>query len=1329
MKIYDKTGNILLDVEVDDTSVRYKAIKGENSLTLKYSLAEHIEIPLGSYCIFKNERYYLMLPENFTMKHRRNFEYNLLMYSEDARSKRYKFINPVDGRLKFSLTAKPVEHLQMFVDNMNMRDGNGHWSVGQCPDHVEIVLSYNHTFCYDALVQLANELELDYWFNGNVVNLGKLELNKDNPLPLSYGGDGEGLKQDIKRTNYSDSLPLDILFVQGSDRNIDASKYGSSELHMPKGQVISFDGTHFDNEDGFDVSRSRSYVVDSNGYSIKRLDKDIENNSEDSIDCTEIYPTKEETVVSVIEVNKDKHFYDILFESTVDYGKYTINGEKATIIFQSGMLAGKEFDLATDNKGNLICKRENGHWRMEIVPQEIDGIIMPDPDSGYIPNAGNGKDAFKVFNIQLPDEYISNNATKSGAEWDMLRYAVKHMYSNEDVQYTITGTLDEIYAKRNWENIEGRLQLGNYISFSDKSFQAEPLLIRITGIKEYVNKPHSPELEISNAAIGGTLIGALNRIENEEAHTDELVRQSRNFTKRRFRSAQETLEMLQAAFANFSEGISPVTVRTMAMLVGDESLQFKFTASRSSLTDIPCPLTYNESTKQLSSVPASLVHMTLGIDEITAPGASSASDYKGWDIPSFDSAILDDSEKSYYVYIKASSTNTYGEVLLSDKTISMEEISGYYHFLVGILNSEYNGSRDFVTLYGFTEVLPGQITTDVIRSADGQTYFDLSKGEIGGLIKFKSNRGVEKSVADLEDEQNNAIAGVQDQIDGVVENWNGEGTPTTTNAPVSNWRTDAEKIAHINDTYINIEEYVDDETTPTAGHAWRWCKCDDATIEDKVTVTDKDGNRFNLHWHPIADSDAVRALKEASEAKSLAESNIQRLNALYDDGLITQAEKFEFFQEEAFVHTDKAEIDNQVQKYGLTENKMYISYLSAYNNYEAAIVAINTATDDQFPLSVAELWLVWKTNAYYGTRNNVLQEIANAVKNAIDAAQSSANKAISDTEHLVNAFAKGETNISGGVVMTQMVAVGDGGENIDAFLNGSDFAEDDTHGKLLLAAGVPEGTTDLEERAKESATRIYEDGHIETNDIKATGGKFTGNLSAQKGNIGPLYLGDFSVLTKYVELDGYTTNCAIDEIKGMGVVAKSADGNTEVNLSLGNGSSTMASGAYDIDGNYYQVYVQYEEGAYFSVRKKNTSYACALKLNAENTSNTADALYIQKGNITNYGGIFKGLRPNVASPTSNYYAGELDHTIFVEKSGITIYLPKSPKTGQRYEIFKPYSNSVNIDSQGVQVYSSGSYNGNNGKGTNVTQIGNSAFVRAVYIYTGTYWFRTVESYD
>lgn len=156
-----------------------------------------------------------------------------------------------------------------------------------------------------------------------------------------------------------------------------------------------------------------------------------------------------------------------------------------------------------------------------------------------------------------------------------------------------------------------------------------------------------------------------------------------------------------------------------------------------------------------------------------------------------------------------------------------------------------------------------------------------------GLSNLEEWKGVQSEISGI----NKTIERVQDQIDGVVENWNGEGTPTLTNEPVVNWRTDAEKIAHINDTYINIEEYVDDETTPTAGQAWRWCKCTNESITDFVTVTNKDGETFNLHWHQIADSDAVRALREMATKANKSDlevltKNLKDGSTIVDGGLV-----------------------------------------------------------------------------------------------------------------------------------------------------------------------------------------------------------------------------------------------------------------------------------------------------------------------------------------------------------------------------------------------------------------------------------------------------------
>lgn len=90
----------------------------------------------------------------------------------------------------------------------------------------------------------------------------------------------------------------------------------------------------------------------------------------------------------------------------------------------------------------------------------------------------------------------------------------------------------------------------------------------------------------------------------------------------------------------------------------------------------------------------------------------------------------------------------------------------------------------------------------------------------------------------------------------------------------------------------------------------------------------------------------------------------------------------------------------------------------------------------------------------------------------------------SDWEYLKTAFSKGTTNVSGGVVMTNMVAVKDADEEeVEAFLNGSDFGYDEEHRKLILAAGIPEGTDALDERARNARTRLYENGFFKT--IKA----------------------------------------------------------------------------------------------------------------------------------------------------------------------------------------------------------------------------------------------------
>lgn len=695
MKIH--FNNKEIDILVDTSSYRYTALQNVGILYLYFASEEFINIPVGAYCIYKNITYYLMDPDDFKKKSSRNFEYTLVMYDIGAILGKYKCRDIVSKRLKFDYTAKPHEHLQLIVDNLNMRDSG--WKVGECIEAEEKTINYNHIFCSEALPTIADTFKTEYEIDPAIktIHLRKVEYNKGEPLPLEYGKD-KGFVPGLGRSNKDGNRPVTILYVQGGEQNIDFSKYGSKELLLPKNQRLEYEG--------------RAYVSDAEGLYIKRADTTLTDVQEDSLDCSHISPKRVGSVSNVVVSDKEKNFYDFIDSSIPDdlnFEDYVIEGNNMTVIFQSGMLAGsnKEFEVKYVHKERKFL----------ITPQEIDGQIMP--NDIYKPNLG---DKYAVFGIQLPDAYICNNSTKEGASWDMFREAAKYLYENEDPKFTFKGELDSIYSKKRWLSIGGKIKLGGYILFKDPQFIPEGIKIRITSIKEYIHRPYSPIIELSNTTTGVTVSSELNKIESNEVKTDNQYKNSIQFTKRRFRDAKETISMLNDALLHFSGSISPISVQTMSLLVGDESLQFRFVNNKTNPTQVEYLVTYDSKKKVLSAPGGILQHMTIGIDTLSS--GHKASEYKFWDIEKYTSPTLTETV-GYYLYVKANKNGTTGSYVLSKNAIKLEGVEGYYHFLVGILNSEFEEDRSFVELFGFTEILPGRITTDRIVSSDGLNFMDF----------------------------------------------------------------------------------------------------------------------------------------------------------------------------------------------------------------------------------------------------------------------------------------------------------------------------------------------------------------------------------------------------------------------------------------------------------------------------------------------------------------------------------------------------------------------------------------------------------------------------
>lgn len=565
-----------------------------------------------------------------------------------------------------------------------------------------------------------------------------------------------------------------------------------------------------------------------------------------------------------------------------EQGKLTSEGY-ATIAMKSGKCEGREFKVKKS-----VLSSEGQSLTLERAWDESLGMGFP--NTIYPIEIG---DKFVLLDIPMPDYYIS--------------LASKRLYDAGErllEDYTRVSAFYEpginpIKIKEGGKIIRQGMYMRIYDEdIIETSDHTDYVLIDTLTIDEASEIPlYSATLreQKRSARTFGTLE---EMIEDAKESAKNDIRRERAYTERRFRSAQETAELLQDAFESFSAGITPATVQTMQLLLGDESLQFRFTSSRQSLVPVAFPLVYDASTKQVTSSKVSLVHLTLGIKTITAIEAKDASNYKSWNISAWNSEILEDAE-ARYVYVRASKTGTTGTFILSKEHKEMDASdSSYYYFLVAILNSEYSGSRDLVPLYGFTEVLPGQISTDVIRSADGNMIIDLvnavitakNGAKIVGEVEFSSGSSglenlaewsekqnqIDKAQADADTAKTNAsnaqtiantanasvqtlntridgvdqtIAEINNKLDGVVESFFEPRTPLKTNEPASIWIDEGTEEEHIGDTFTNTSTSGDD-----AGKSWRWLKQSDGTYD----------------WQLIADSDAAKALALAGQAMDSA---------------------------------------------------------------------------------------------------------------------------------------------------------------------------------------------------------------------------------------------------------------------------------------------------------------------------------------------------------------------------------------------------------------------------------------------------------------------------
>nr|DAN81930.1 MAG TPA: tail protein [Caudoviricetes sp.] len=725
-------GRPLTSVTPEDTSYRYRKISGEDRVHLTFVADRLTTIPVGATIRFEGSTYTLLSPAVITKHNNKSYHHSLTLGAPCERLRLWRMKHRTDGAVKFNLTAKPEEHLRMLIDAASGADTEAEkWTIASCLDAPEKLISYDHTDCLSALGLIAKTFEAEWVAEGKAIRLGKIEANATSPLPLAYGKD-KGLKSGLKRENDQRQTLIQRLYVRGSDRNIRHDRYGSKTLHMPKSESVFFDGDRFAGEAGYNRRTEALYLVSPNGDYVERVQTEGLTGGEGSLDATDIYPSRVGSVTKFEQVKgetKDKHplfaFTDTSIPATLDYTQCLIPNQPLTIAFQSGMLAGQTFEAEYAHKDR----------RFTIIGKEVDGVWMP--EAPYIAKAG---DKYAVFSVELPAPYIRDNKTKTGAEWELLRRALKHLHEATQHPYVYRADLDGLWAKKDWTNRGGAIRLGGYVRLSDPELIPYGVDLRITGIKDYLISPETPEIELGTGVSASSILTTIEQMRQDGARQEEAVKEVRQEGSRNYKQALEASEQIARATAErFSSSISPATIKTMQLIAGDPQTQLRFKTPANWTPE------YNKDT-QVLRLPAGQIEWLYNPSRTLSSSEPNAG--KVWTLPEMRTPALSDPNKSYYIYARCNNgvgASLTGAFVVDTNPRELNDGSATC-LLLGLLSSaDDTGARSFSRLYGFTEILPSQIRTERITSADGSTSINLNTGEIvSDKIKFRHPDGGEK---------------------------------------------------------------------------------------------------------------------------------------------------------------------------------------------------------------------------------------------------------------------------------------------------------------------------------------------------------------------------------------------------------------------------------------------------------------------------------------------------------------------------------------------------------------------------------------------------------
>ena len=722
-----------------------------------------------------------------------------------------------------SLTGDLKRFMEVLISNAN-RVFPGKWALDVCPEtDGDNTLTFSESDnCLSVLQTLCSEDKFGVEFeiervNGVYVINIKKTIGQTLPFVLEYGK-GKGLYS-ISRENVSSSNIVTRLKVYGSTENI-TSKYRADRLCM------------------YGKDKASSYIEKADAVAKYGIFEGRKN--------FDIKPTFTGKVSSVVDGDVlsfiDTSFpFDINAKNASGETLYLISGVSAKVHFNSGNLAGYEFE---------VHAYDHATHKFTLVKQTDDrGNVFPSETSPAFQISQN--DTYKVLDIAYSRD-IEEDAEKKLAEEGNKYY---DQNSQPKVQYSVNVTKAFIENKLALsDGITNVFAPGDYLPIKDDEIGVDKS-IRIKSFTRNVLDPYDYSLTVSDTQTKGDIT---TRVISDLVDIDKVLTinnlKDPAQARANWRSSREVLNMVfdPETGGYYKDKITPESVDTMMLSVGAKSMQF-------GLINTVFEPNFQGNPNLFKWKGGVLTHYTIDPDKA-----------RSWVLADGTTALQQD--VPYYIYAVCNRDNSAGTMSISATQHKVEESPNVYYFLIGILGSIDADTkvRAISLTYGFTTINGRFIKTGRIESADGTTYFDLDQSEIGGRIVFTQN-GQEKTLEELGSEAmeskdfiNNTLPGILDeikaQLDGQIEQhfYQIDPSPLSTapgsedGVPNSGWTDSTMKENHLGDLYYNT----------TSGKVWRYVK-----IQWRPKPGYAPGTFYV--WQELQDSELAQAIAIANEALEL----------------------------------------------------------------------------------------------------------------------------------------------------------------------------------------------------------------------------------------------------------------------------------------------------------------------------------------------------------------------------------------------------------------------------------------------------------------------------